>query len=260
MFKYPRTRHIEGSRLGPGDGDLTQVPWADLREAYLVIEEKIDGANAGISFTSEGELRLQSRGHYLTGGAREKHFALFKTWASVHRDTLYDLLGSRYLMFGEWAYAKHTVYYDQLPHYFLEFDIFDQKKNEFLDTERRHELLRSSPIISVPVLTKEYGKHLDVPQSYVKRSLYKSDYWKSRLKNQAESLSIDVERVFHETDYSDDAEGLYIKVEVDGIVHDRLKWVRQSFLHTVVQSESHWLNRPIIPNLLGSGVDIFGDP
>ncbi len=85
ICKYPRTRHLEGSRLQPGDQDLEQVAWPSLADRHLVIEEKVDGANAGISFTAGGELRLQSRGHYLEGGGRERHFALFKTWAARHR-------------------------------------------------------------------------------------------------------------------------------------------------------------------------------
>ena len=43
-------------------------------------------------------------------------------------------------MFGEWMYAKHTVFYDALPHYFMEFDIYDREKKEFLDTKRRREM------------------------------------------------------------------------------------------------------------------------
>ena len=185
MFKYPRTRHIEGSRLGPGDEDLTQVPWTDLRNATMVIEEKIDGANAGISFSTEGELRLQSHDHYLTGGARGKHFALFKTWASTHTDALREILNNRYVMFGEWVHAKHRAFYDQLPHYFLEFDIYDYERQAFLDTDRRHEMLRGSPVTSVPVLARGLGERLDAPADLVARSLYKSDGWKSRLRAQA---------------------------------------------------------------------------
>lgn len=74
LKKYPRTPHLEGSRLQPGDEDLSQIPFSDIKEKYLVIEEKIDGANSAISFSEEGELLLQSRGHYLTGGYRERHF------------------------------------------------------------------------------------------------------------------------------------------------------------------------------------------
>lgn len=66
--RYPRTPHLEGSRLQPGDHDLRQVPLAALRGAYCVVEEKLDGANAGISVDDDGRLRLQSRGHTLVGG------------------------------------------------------------------------------------------------------------------------------------------------------------------------------------------------
>src|ERR1043165_4443499 len=106
--KYPRTRHIEGSRLQSGDEDLSSVPFADVRGRTLVVEEKLDGANSGISFDAAGELYLQSRGHYLTGGSRERHFALLKSWAETHRDLLHRVLGSRYVLYGEWLYAKHT--------------------------------------------------------------------------------------------------------------------------------------------------------
>ena len=43
-------------------------------------------------------------------------------------------------------------------------------------------------------------------------------------------------------------EGLYIKVEENGIVVDRMKYVRYSFLQTVLESNTHWLDRTIIPN------------
>ena len=113
-----------------------------IKNKYIVIEEKVDGANTGISFSDDGELLLQSRGHYLTGGYRERHYNLFKQWANIHQDELFNVLGNRYIMYGEWLYAKHTVYYDALPHYFLEFDIYDKENNVFLDTESRRKLIK----------------------------------------------------------------------------------------------------------------------
>ena len=64
ISKYPRTHHIEGSRLQPGDEDLDSVPFSTIAQQYVVVEEKIDGANAAISFSEDGQVRLQSRGHY----------------------------------------------------------------------------------------------------------------------------------------------------------------------------------------------------
>lgn len=65
MFKYPRTRHIDGSRLQAGDEDLKSVKFEVIKDKYIVVEEKVDGANTGISFDNSGNLLLQSRGHFL---------------------------------------------------------------------------------------------------------------------------------------------------------------------------------------------------
>lgn len=262
--KYPRTRHIEGSRLQPGDEDLDAVPWKDVRGKYLVLEEKVDGANCAVSFDEHGKLLLQSRGHYLMGGAREKHFNALKPWAQSHANDLRDVLSDRYVMYGEWLYARHTVYYDQLPHYFLEFDLLDLETDRFLDTPSRQALLAGSPVVSVPVLAARPFTSLATLRALVGPSLYKSPRWREALAEAAatgESARFgDVERAIQQTDPSDEAEGLYLKVEHGGEVLARYKWVRASFLTAVADSESHWLDRPIVPNGLAPDVDLFGAP
>jgi hypothetical protein len=72
IYKYPRTPHLEGSRLQPGDDASDQMPLAQLAGRHVVIEEKLDGANCGLSFGAAGDLLLQSRGHYLAGGGSER--------------------------------------------------------------------------------------------------------------------------------------------------------------------------------------------
>ena len=126
ILKYPRTPHLLGSRQQRGDEDLAIVSPADLKGCFLIVEEKLDGANTAISFDDDWELVLQSRGHVLSGGPRERQFDLFKRWANAHRDALSHVLGNRYVLYGEWLYARHTIRYDCLPHYFLEFDLFDR--------------------------------------------------------------------------------------------------------------------------------------
>ena len=58
IIKYPRTPHIEGSRLQPGDEDLTQRAFSEIAGRHVVIEEKIDGANTALSFDPAGQLLL----------------------------------------------------------------------------------------------------------------------------------------------------------------------------------------------------------
>jgi hypothetical protein len=121
IVKYPRTPHISGSRIQPGDEELQVIAPENLDSFSLIIEEKLDGSNSGISFGPDGSLIFQSRGHVLSGGPRERQFDLLKRWAHHHVSALREILGQRYIMYGEWLYARHTIPYDQLPHYFLEF-------------------------------------------------------------------------------------------------------------------------------------------
>ena len=88
IYKYPRTRHIEGSKIQIGDEDLKNVRFDEIKGKFVVLEEKVDGANTGISFDENGNLLLQSRGHFLNGGYGERQFALFKTWANWCRQSL----------------------------------------------------------------------------------------------------------------------------------------------------------------------------
>lgn len=257
IVKYPRTQHIEGSRLQPGDEDLDAVSFDEIKGRFLVVEEKIDGANSAISFSANGELVLQSRGHFLSGGYGERHFNLLKTWANVHQWTLQEVLQDRFIMYGEWVYAKHTVFYDLLPHYFLEFDILDKETGMFLSTERRRLMLKDLPVVSVPVLQDGEFNNLEELVSLIGHSNYKSPDWRTRLTDSAQKEGLDEERIIRETDSSDTMEGLYIKVEEDGQVSGRFKYVRASFLMTVIESDSHWQSRPILPNLLRPEVDIF---
>ena len=256
IIKYPRTRHLEGSRLQAGDCN-DDMPIAELAGQQLTIEEKVDGANCAVSFDDSGNLHLQSRGHYLTGGGRERHFALFKTWANTHAHAMRPVLGSRYVMYGEWLYAKHTVFYDQLPHYFLEFDVLDRAEGVFLSTSARAALLFGLPVMPVPVVHVGTVRNKDDLNALLKPSLYKSAGWRDVLVQAAEASGSRADMVAKQTDDSDLAEGLYVKVESDGVVRDRFKFVRGDFLQAIAAADGHWLDRPILPNRLADGVDIM---
>jgi hypothetical protein len=257
VFKYPRTQHIESSRLQVGDEDLDSVPFSAIAGRYLVIEEKVDGANSGISFSSDGQMLLQSRGHYLTGGAREKHFNLFKRWAYSLSGRFWNVLGDRYILYGEWLYAKHTVFYDLLPHYFLEYDVLDLKEQQFLSTQKRKELLEHSPVIAVSISYEGTLSKQKQLVSYLGRSHYITDDRTQKLQQICAEKNLDWERVQKQTDLSNLMEGLYVKVETESTVLAIYKFVRNSFLTTMLNSEGHWLDRPIIPNLLHPDVNLF---
>ena len=257
LYKYPRTPHLTGSRLQPGDEDLRVVPFELLGGRRLVIEEKLDGANSAVSFGDDGRLLLQSRGHFLDGGPRERHFALLKAWAGSVRRELWEALGKRYVMYGEWLYAKHTIFYDELPHYFFEFDVLDKETGHFLSTGARRELLGRAPVVPAPVLYEGEARAAGRLDGLIKASSFQSRAWREALAEACGARGLDFERALRETDASGLAEGLYLKAEEGGRVTERFKFVRGSFHQAVEDSGDHWLNRPVIPNRLREGVDIF---
>ncbi len=257
IYKYPRTRHIEGSGLQADDDPLT-APWSALASRYLVVEEKMDGANCGISFDSAGRLQLQSRGHFLTGGPRERQFDRLKSWAYRYAAELWALLGDRYVLYGEWLYGKHSIFYTDLPHYLLEFDILDTHDGSFLSTERRAALLANAPFIAaVKVLHSGPLPTLSALQALLGPSHFIAPDHRDQLRAAAQAAGLDPEQVLRESDPSGLMEGLYIKVEENGTVIGRYKYVRPGFLQIVLDSGSHWMDRPLLPNRLRPGVQLW---
>ena len=261
MFKYPRTHHLVGSRLQDGDSAEGQVSVASLLKsgASLVWEEKVDGGNVGISFV-DGRMMLQSRGHYLQGGARERQFDLFKQWAAVHEEMLYLVLGERYVMYGEWLYARHSVFYDALPHYFMEFDILDRERGAFLSTPARRGMLDGTGIVSVPVLDGGAVRRDADVRLLVRDSLFKTEGWRGALSAAAEAAGLDPAKVAGEGDTSRLAEGVYLKVERGDETVGRYKWIRRSFVQAILDDGVHWSQRPMVVNGLAPGVDLFAAP
>jgi hypothetical protein len=256
--KYPRTPHVKGSGIQRGDDDLATVPFDALVGRHLVVTEKVDGANCAMRFTAGGELLLQSRGHYLMGGERERQFHLFKAWANRYAAELLGVLEDRYIMYGEWLYAKHTVFYTHLPHYFLEFDVYDTLEDVFLSTAVRRALLEAVPFVA-PVRVVHEGAlpSLRTLLDLVGTSPFIGADVVERLRSACNERGLDPDLALRQTDTSGVMEGLYIKVEDEGIVEGRYKYVRPDFHQAIADAQGHWMNRPIIPNILRDGVTLF---
>ncbi|CAB3654287.1 RNA ligase family protein [Achromobacter dolens] len=258
LFRYPRTPHLEGSRLQEGDHGHDHVPYRDLRGLRLVVEEKLDGANTGISFSPAGDLLLQSRGHYLVGGGRERQFNFIKAWAQAHAGWLLQRLEDRYVMYGETLSKKHSVFYDALPHHFFEFDVLDRRTGAFLSTEARRELLAGGPVLSVPVLYDGLAPaRLADLKALLRPSLAKTARWRDAFEATVRREGLDLALAWRQCDKSDLSEGLYIKVEADGRTLGRYKWVRADFVQAILAADKHHSEQPYVPNLLAPGVDLY---
>jgi hypothetical protein len=88
-------------------------------------------------------------------------------------------------------------------------------------------------------------------------SLAKTAHWKRDFDSVVEREGLDLAKCWSQADKSDLAEGLYIKVEEDGVVTARYKWVRSDFVQAILDSNMHHSQQAFVPNQLAPGVDLY---
>ena len=163
IFKFPRTRHLfdaGGGAVSRDDllmaRDEEAAFYSKGRRTQLVaLEEKVDGANLGISLGEDMRLRAQNRSHFVDS-TTHRQFGGLDAWLEENAAALYALLeppgGS--VLFGEWLYAKHSIHYTNLPGYFMAFDIYDCAEGKFVSRRERDRRLASSGIPTVRLIAE----------------------------------------------------------------------------------------------------------
>lgn len=217
FFKFPSTPHL--ADLGEHVQRQEKVFSAQERERFLsapvVVEEKIDGANLGISFDDSGQLLLQNRGSLLQPPFAGQWKTLGR-WLAPRVDDFFDTLGDQRILFGEWCYAHHSVAYTTLPDFFIVFDIFDKQEQIFWATERRNSLARDLGLAAIHRVA--YGQF---SLEDIVNMLPLSCYGKTV------------------------AEGVYLRREDAQQLHARAKLVRPDFIQTI---DVHWSRKALVPN------------
>ncbi len=247
MIKLPRTYHLQGSRLPSGKSDPGAVEFDQVQGQFLVVEEKVDGSGVSISLDSHLNVQIYHRG----SPATSKEYDQLHDWADRRWEDLLLLLGERYVLFGEWMQYKHTLFYDRLPHYFLESDIYDQEKGIWLSTNARNNLLKGYRYIKqVPMLAAFKPSSLGQMVGLIGPSQFISTDWSKQLKRKCELRKLDFSTVLNETDSSRLMEGLYVKHEDDFQVLARYKYVRYDFVQKILASGTHVRDRVAIYNMV----------
>lgn len=221
ILKFPSTPHfsISTKKDVRNDKVLLENLQREIFNKELIIEEKIDGANLGISFNSNADIILQNRGAILIPPFTGQWKPLEK-WISLKKDILFDVLGDKYILFGEWCYAKHSIHYTHLPDYFLAFDIYNKASEKFINFEQRNKLIALMGIETVPLIKKGFFSLEELPK-LIKKSFY------------SDSL----------------AEGIYVRASNNEETFFRAKLVRNDFTQNIIQ---HWSSRSITANSLSS--------
>ncbi len=225
FYKFPRTPHLAvlADSIVRDDKVMSEPAREMFLRHELVVEEKVDGANLGISFDGEAQARCQNRGAYLPYPYTEQWKKLSE-WLAPRTDILFEKLTDRYILFGEWCYARHSVFYDKLPDWFLGFDIFDKESLRFLSCSKRDALFRNIGIPGVPIIAKGH-------------------FTLSELRGM-----LSISRLCDKP-----AEGIYLRFDQEDWLKQRAKLVRPEFIQSV---GDHWTRGGIKANQLKQGAQI----
>jgi ATP-dependent RNA circularization protein (DNA/RNA ligase family) len=219
-FRFPRTPHLAWLAHGkPRDDKVLTSEQANFFLAHdITVEEKIDGANLGFFIDADGELCAQNRGTILSPGLCAPQFKTLFRWLNPRKESLHEALYPDLMLFGEWCYAVHNVRYNRLPDWFLSFDVYDRKRNEFWSVLRRDALVQKLHIEAVPKLAS--GKFTIAQLKAMRAQSKISDF---------------------------PAEGLYLRRDEDGRLVERAKLVWESFTQSIT---THWSRKRLVVNSL----------
>ncbi|WP_089724852.1 RNA ligase family protein [Candidatus Thiosymbion oneisti] len=223
FYRFPRTPHLAwlGDAEPRDDKLLTEEEIKRLLSGPVRVEEKLDGANLGLSVDRDGRLQAQNRGHYLEPRPQGQ-FSRLPGWLGMHHDALRQALGDRLILFGEWCAARHSVSYDVLPDWYLAFDLYDKESGQFWSSERRDRFCAELGITVVPTL---YGGTASLPAltGLVGRSTSRFG--------------------------PDTIEGIIIRCDDGDWLSARAKLVGPDFTQAI---DTHWRSRSIVWNRLAA--------
>lgn len=216
FFRFPHTPHLAWLSLDKPRDDklLTVQERQELLSHPVVIEEKIDGANLGISVGAGGQILVQNRGQYLSKPYRGQ-FSKLNQWLDEHESFLRENLDSRLILFGEWCAARHSIRYDMLPDWYLIFDVYDRFVCKFWSTSRRNKLATKLNMKVAPELFRGLTTFAEIQNLILST---KSQYSECAL------------------------EGVVIRHESDSWCEEKAKLVRPDFTQSI---EGHWRKRNI---------------
>lgn len=262
FVKFPRTAHLfsAGGNI-PRDDLLADDKFRkSFFSQQVTIEEKIDGSNLGFTLDPKTfQIMAQNRSHHVTSQSHSS-FKLLDTWIQEH-PKLFEVLQPHYILYGEWLYAQHSVYYDRLPGYFIAFDIYDKQAKKFLSVAERDKRLKGT---GIPVIRTVASGIFKTEEDYKKVLLTEPTLYcvggaqavaqqQQQLKQPvavADKKKKNNEKSFKMDKLADGAqplEGIYIRVDEGPFLKYRAKIVRPDFIQTVDGSD-HWSTKEVVKN------------
>lgn len=214
--KYPRTYHLPWSP-GATDDDKVLDSVEPFLNRDLVITEKVDGGNCCLN--REG---VFARTH----GAAAAHpsFDHIKSyWATIRYD-----IPEGMSIFGENAYAKHSIAYNELPAFFLVFGIRLDAEGYWLSWEDVGDYATGLGLKTIPALR-----------------------WRVQAASEKDLKALGAECLKEGSRCGGEAIEGYVVRLADPFWNENFsksvaKWVRKDH----VQTQDHWMLQAVTPNKL----------
>ena len=150
--EYPRIAHIDRFVSNMTHDDI--VFEDDIKYPLSCwVQEKIDGANLGVSWTSGPVVR--NRNNVLQKGYSAKEtpsklqFRPVWNWAHAHGEDIRRISEECYsqvTIYGEWMNFKHSLDYNKLPDIFIAYDIYSVEDRKYLAPDVVDQLLSKTNI------------------------------------------------------------------------------------------------------------------
>lgn len=213
-FKYSRTYHLPWS-LGSTSDDRILSDVKHFEGQEVVVSSKLDGENSSLY-----------RDHIHARSLDSKHHPS-RTWIkALHGQICQDIpIGWR--ITGENLFATHSIHYRNLESYFYVFGIYNDK-NLCLSWDETVEWTTMLGLITVPVLYRGLWDEKAVKACWTGESVA----------SPGDPQEGYVVRIAGSFPYEVQDEGLFSKFTA--------KFVRENH----VQTNSHWLEQAVKPNLL----------
>lgn len=223
--KFPRTPHLPWS-LGATSDDKTLSSIRHFEKQEIVITEKIDGENTTVYPDGYCHARSTDSNHHPS-----------RSWMKAFVPSFCHQIPEGHRICGENVFAYHSIYYRDLPSYFLVFAIYDQNNNSlrWSDVESICQIL---DLCTAPVLYRGLWNTNLVKALWTGKGTYPT-------------FSLKNTPPVEESDFVPcDAEGYVVRLERQFHYGDfgmsTAKWVREGHVTT----DTHWMARKPIPNEL----------
>lgn len=195
----------------------------ELFKGHVTIDEKIDGGVLGIAWSGTEPL-IVGKHNMVDYNHSSKKFYGLREWVLTNWRKISQIpLG--WITYGEWMRARHNIPYDNLPDFFIGFDVWNEDRNTFLN--------------------------------YIDRSMFLDDIGFSEVPNVISGTNYGIEDIIcilegvgginnkSRFNKNELMEGLIIRND-NGLIG---KYVRREFMESI---EENWLTLPLVQNGLAS--------